>query len=830
MWKNIALFILKNRIALILALAVSTAFMAWKAKDVEMSYDFANVVSKDDTDMVYFQRFKQTFGEDGNVLVVGMHDSAVFDLKNFRELKKLSDAVSHVEGVKAVISLPGLVSIQKDTTAKTFAPKKIFEPFPQTQKELHALLQTVKDQKFYEGLIINEQTSATLLAITVDPKFLNSARRVEVMDHITKHTEVFSRKTGIKMHYAGLPFVRAVMTTKVAGEMKLFLALAMLVTAVTLFLTFRSWSAVIFPLLVISVVVIWTLGTIALLGYKISLLTGLIPSIIVVIGIPNCTYLLAHYHLDYRKHGNKMLAMARVLSKLGLVTFINNATTAIGFIVFMFTDIAILYEFGVVAGINTFVTYLVCVILIPVVFSYLPPPTEKQLRHLDAKPLTKLLEFFQFIVLQKRYLIYFFTILISALSVWGIFKMKTVAYMVDDLPAESSVNADLKFFERHFAGVMPLEIVIDTGVKQGVMKLNNLKKIDQLENFLRTQPILSAPISVAGLVKTATQAFYNGDPSSFRLPDNTERNFIFSYLAKQGGGENKRLLRSFVDSTGQSTRISLRVADVGSRELDTLLINKLKPEIRKIWGGEGIVETEEGNTMTFQREGSDNKQSVSLTGTTLLFIKGNNYLIDSLGESLVQAFIMVTIIIIFLFRSSSAVVITLIPNIIPLIMVAGLMGFLGIPLKPSTALIFTIALGITVDNTVHFLAKYRLDLAANGFNVREAIISAIGEAGTSMIYTTVTLFFGFVIFAFSEFGGTKALGILMSLTLLIALFTNLIVLPALLVSFDKGRYTYEPNAPIQDYDEYSEENDADVDLDMLEIKQELEPVSNSREV
>ncbi|KAA9340004.1 efflux RND transporter permease subunit [Adhaeribacter soli] len=830
MWKNIALFILKNRIALILALAVTTAFMAWKAKDVEMSYDFANVVSKDDTDMVYFQRFKQTFGEDGNVLVVGMHDSAVFQLQNFRELKKLSDAVSHVEGVKAVISLPGLVSIQKDTTERTFAPKKIFEPFPQSQKELHALLQTVKDQKFYEGLIINETTGATLLAITVDPKFLNSAKRVEVMDHITQHTEAFGRKTGIKMHYAGLPFVRAVMTTKVAGEMKLFLALAMLVTAVTLFLTFRSWSAVIFPLLVISVVVIWTLGTIALLGYKISLLTGLIPSIIVVIGIPNCTYLLAHYHLDYRKHGNKMLAMARVLSKLGLVTFINNATTAIGFIVFMFTDIAILFEFGVVAGINTFVTYLVCVILIPVVFSYLPPPTEKQLRHLDAKPLTKLLEFFEFIVLQKRYLIYFFTILISALSIWGIFKIKTVSYMVDDLPKESSVNADLKFFERHFNGVMPLEIVIDTGVKQGVMKLNNLKKIDQLENFLRTQPILSAPISVAGLVKTATQAFYNGDPSSFRLPDNTERNFIFSYLAKQGGGENKRLLRSFVDSTGQRTRISLRVADVGSRELDTLLINKIKPEIRKIWGGENVKATEEGNTMNFQREGADNKQSVSLTGTTLLFIKGNEYLIDSLGESLIQAFIMVTIIIIFLFRSSSAVIITLIPNIIPLIMVAGLMGFLGIPLKPSTALIFTIALGITVDNTVHFLAKYRLDLAANGFNVREAIISAIGEAGTSMIYTTVTLFFGFVIFAFSEFGGTKALGILMSLTLLIALFTNLIVLPALLVSFDKGRYTYEPNAPIQDYDEYSEENDADVDLDMLEIKQELEPVSNSREV
>src|SRR5688572_3155236 len=384
MWKKIALFILKNRLSLIIALAVATAFMAWKAREVEMSYDFANVVQQDDPDMIYFKRFKQTFGEDGNVLVIGMHDSAIYNLKNFREFKKLSDAVADVEGVKAVISLPGLVSIEKDTTERTFAPKKIFEPFPKSQAELHTLLQKVKDQKFYEGLIINEQTGATLLAVTVDPAYLNSARRVEVMDHITQHTEVFARKTNIKVHYAGLPFVRAIMTTKVASEMKMFLGLALLVTAITLFLTFRSWSAVIFPLLVISVAVIWVMGTIALFDYKISLLTGLIPTIIVVIGIPNSTYLLTHYHLEYRKHGNQSLAMARIVSKLGLVTFINNATSAVGFIVFMFTDISLLYEFGVIAGLNTFVTFFVCIILIPAVFTYLPPPNEKQLNHLDA--------------------------------------------------------------------------------------------------------------------------------------------------------------------------------------------------------------------------------------------------------------------------------------------------------------------------------------------------------------------------------------------------------------------------------------------------------------
>ncbi|MEJ8802579.1 efflux RND transporter permease subunit [Pontibacter sp. H249] len=800
-----------------------TAFMAYKAKDAEMSYDFANVVSQDDVDMQYFQRFKQTFGEDGNILVVGMQDNKVYKLPNFKKLKALTDQLAKVEGVKVVISLPNLVQVVKDTAERKFTTSPIFDSFPETQPELDSLLKVVRNQGFYDGQIINDKTGATLIAITVDPKFLNSARRVEVMDNVMEHTEAFSKTTGIKLHYAGLPFVRAVMTTKVSAEMKMFLLLAMLVTGVTLFIFFRSFYAVLFPLLMISIVVVWVLGTLALLDYKISLLTGLIPAILVVIGIPNSTYLLTRYHYDYRKHGNKILALSRVISKIGVVNLVTNTTTAIGFVVFTFTQVAILYEFGVVAGINIFVTFIISIVLIPVVFSYLPPPTARQLRHLDAKPLNKLLEFIDYIVHEKRQLVYFFTIVALGLSLLGIYKVKTVSYMVDDLPEESSVNADLAFFENHFNGVMPLEIIVDTGVKQGVMRLPNLGKLNQLENFLRTQPILSAPISVVGLVKTATQAFYGGDPGSYRLPDNTERNFIFSYLAKQGEGANQQLLRSFVDSTGQQARISLKVADAGSRVLDTLIINKIKPELREIYGGEGVTVEEAGNTMTFTRDDSGAQTTVSLTGTTLLFIKGNEYLINNLRSSLILAFVLVTIVIALLFKSARVVIISLIPNMIPLLIAGGLMGFFNIPLKPSTALIFSIALGIAIDDSIHFLAKYRSELISNGFNISRAITTSLTEAGTSMIYTSVILFFGFVIFAFSEFGGTKALGVLMSVSLLIALFTNLIILPTLLMSFDSGKYERDPYALIEHYDEYYlEHDDEELDLNQLKLKFEEE--------
>ncbi|MFD2513987.1 RND family transporter [Pontibacter locisalis] len=823
MWNKIAIFIIKNRLRLIIFLTILTAFMAYQAKDAEMSYDFANVVSQDDVDMQYFQRFKQAFGEDGNILVVGMQDNKVYRLQNFAKLKALSDKLTKVEGVKAVISLPNLVQVVKDTAESKFATAAIFSKMPATQPQLDSLLQVVRNQGFYDGQIINNKTGATLLAVTVDPEYLNSARRVEVMDHVMEHTQAFTKSTGIKLHYAGLPFVRAVMTTKVAAEMKMFLLLALLVTGVTLFIFFRSFYAVIFPLLVISLVVVWVLGTLSLLDYKISLLTGLIPAILVVIGIPNSTYLLTRYHYDYRKHGNKILALSRVISKIGVVNLVTNTTTAIGFIVFMFTHVAILYEFGVVAGINIFVTFVISIILIPVVFSYLPPPSNKQLRHLDARPLNKLLEFFDSIVHRKRPLVYFFTTLALVLSLWGIYKVKTVSYMVDDLPEESSVNADLTFFENHFNGVMPLEIIVDTGVKQGVMRLPNLSKLNQLENFLRTQPILSAPISVVGLVKTATQAFYGGDPNSYRLPDNTERNFIFSYLAKQNNDINQRLLHSFVDSTGQRARISLKVADAGSRELDTLILKKIKPELHEIYGGEGVTVTEEGNTTVFTRDDSGSKTTVSLTGTTLLFIKGNEYLINNLRSSLILAFVLVTIVIALLFKSMRIVIISLIPNMIPLLIAGGLMGFFNIPLKPSTALIFSIALGIAIDDSIHFLAKYRSELLSNGFHVSRAITTSLTEAGTSMIYTSIILFFGFVIFAFSEFGGTKALGVLMSVSLLIALFTNLIILPTLLMTFDSGKYKHDPYALIEHYNEfYLEQEDEELDLNQLKLKVEEE--------
>ncbi|QIL76481.1 efflux RND transporter permease subunit [Hymenobacter sp. HDW8] len=800
MWSSLALFVIKQRRILILLIAAMTVFMAWKAKDVEMTYDFAQVVSPDDPDVVYFQNFKKTFGEDGNVLVLGLQDSSVYKLGNFTELRNLTDTLSGVEGVNGVLSVTKVFALRKDTATQQFKAVPIFQKAPETQRELDSLMREVNRVEFYKGQLISPSTGATLLALTMDPKYLNSSRRQAVMNEILGHAEAFSEKTGIRLHYAGLPYVRSTMTTKVAAEMKFFVLLTVLMMGATLFMFFRTWAAVIFPILVVLVVVIWCVGTMVLLGYKINLLTGLIPSILIVIGVPNCTYLLSRYHYDYRKSGNQILAMTRVVRKIGLVTLMNNTTTAVGFLVFCFTDIAILYQFGLIATINIFVAFAVSFILIPAVFTYLPPPTPKQLEHLDAKPLTKLLEFFEHLVLERRPTVYLIGAGLVAISLLGITKIKSVSYMVDDLPKESSVNSDLKFFEQHFNGIMPLEIVIDTGKKQGILKIKNLEKMDRLEKFLRTQPVLSSPVSIVTFLKASTQAFYNDNPEYYRLPDNSEKNFILRYLAKSRGKESAngpmsdKLLRSFADSTGQRARISLKIADIGSRNLDTLITRQIQPQIQEIFNGSGMT--------------------VKLTGTTILFTKGNEYLINTLKESIIIAFALVGLVVLILFRSVRAVFFTLLPNLVTLILTGGLMGYFGIPLKPSTALIFSIALGIDGDNSIHLIAKFRQELAVNGRRVKAAISTTLREAGTSMIYTSITLFLGFSVFAFSEFGGTKALGLLMSASLLITNFSNLILLPCLLVTFEHGKDETIDQSLLQHYDDDYHQEDDDVELNL----------------
>lgn len=781
---------------LILGVFGATGFMAYQSQFIEWSFTLANIVPQDDADMIKFQEFKKEFGEDGNIMAIGIKDSSVYEVKNFRNLRMFTDALANVKGVKDVVSLSNLQKLVKDTAERRFRLEQVFSKIPDDQQELDSVVNYALDLKFYSGQLINPKNGACMVLVTIEKELMNSQKRDVVVGDILHLARAFEGVTKVKLHYAGLPFVRYTNTSKMKQELVLFLFLSVAVTAFILFLFFRSFKVVFVTIFIIGLIVVWVMGTLALFDYKVTLLTGLIPPIIVVIGIPNAVYMLNKYHQEYFEHGNQTRALKTILRKIGIVTFITNCTTAVGFLVLGFTDIAILREFGIVAGINIMATFVVSLIMIPSVFSFVKPPSDRHLKHLTFMPLDKILTGLDLLVHRHKFYVFNVTGLIVAVCIFGIAKIEAVSFMVDDLPEESVEKKDLIFFEENFSGVMPLEIIVDTGVKKGVQNLSNLRKIDEFEAFLDSLQYISKPMSVVSFIKATRQAFYNDNESYYSLPNNRDKNFIFRYLTKES--DEQGIAQAFVDSTGQKIRVSLKMADIGSVKMDSLISNVIQPKIAAVFEG--------------------TKMELSLTGTTLLFIKGNKFLIDNLVTSMIIAFVIIAIIMAVLFRSFKMIIICLIPNIIPLMITGGMMGIFGIPLKPSTALIFSIAFGISVDDSIHFLAKYRQELFANKFFVPVAVSKSIRETGASMIYTSIILFFGFVIFVASDFGGTKALGALTSTTLLMAMLTNLIVLPSLLLRFDSGVRNLKSHPLIESFPEfYHEEEDEEIDLKQIRV-------------
>ncbi len=801
MWNKLAEGIIRYRLPFIILIGLITLVMAFYASKVEMSYDFTRTVPPEDPDMVYLNKFKEQFGEDSNIIAVGMKDSTVYELNNFLAFRQLTQNIKNINGVVQVVAIPRLKMILKDTANAKFYLSNIFPDTISSQSQLDTLLQLMMGQKVYSSRIINSSNGAMMMLVSVQKEVMNSSARVAMTQELLDVGKKFEEKTKIQLRYAGLPFIRTIVANALRQEMKIFLIASAIVTGLIMFVFFRSTRAVLFSMIIIGILVIWVLGTLVLFGFKITLLSGLIPPVIVTIGITNAIYLLNKYHLEYTRTKDKMSAITAVVHKMGLAMFLTNLTVAIGFLTLLATDITILREFGIVAGINIMALFFVSLIMMPSIFYWLPIPSEKHLKHLNFKIMSAFLRQVDGMVHRHRSWIYIVTITIALISAYGISTLRSISFMVDDVPEESQVKKDLKFFESNFSGIMPLEMVIEfkTKKRRPVLDVKNLAKVEEFENFLDSITVMSKPVSVLSFFKAAKQAFYNNNPEKFTLPSKSEGAFILRYM--KGQSDESGVFKSFVDSTFSKMRISVQIADIGSVRLDSLVHDVIEPKMKSIF-----VSTEKDSVVT------------AITGSTKIFIKGNKFLISNLKESLLLAIILITLSMAFLFANVRMILISLIPNLLALMITAGLMGYFHIPLKPSTALIFSITFGISVDNSIRFLAKYRQEILANNFFIPVAVSDSIMETGKSIMYTSIVLFAGFIIFAFSSFGGTIALGVLTSTTLVISMFTNLILLPALIMTFDKPKRKKD-HMLIDDFDSsfYGEHEDEEIDLSKIKI-------------
>ena len=766
-WELIARIVLRNRILMLSIIAAITVFLALQWKNIHFTFTEANMLPDDNIANVEYNAFLDKFGEEGNLIIIGVKDSTFFTPKAYAAWSKLMNTIKQNQEVDLVVSLNDLKKLQKNEALETFE----LVPFVDESKALNPkYLQTIKkelfnDLPFYEGLLFNKRSGSVRSAIYMDKKIVNTkARKTFVLEKLIPAITTFEKETKIDLRVSGMPYIRTLNAKTITDEISIFIGASLLITSLLFFFFFRSFKATLISIVIVIIGVMWSFGFLGLFNYEITILTALVPSLIIVIGIPNCIFLTNKYHQEFKVHRNKAKALQRVTTKIGMATLMTNLTTAIGFATFVASNNNLLLEFGVVTSINIMALFFLSLILIPIFHSYLNPPKERHLKHLDRGSVKKFMDWILKTIKTNRFSIYAASVALLVFSIIGIYEMRISGSLIEDMPKKEAFFQDIVFFEKEFDGVMPLEIMIDTKRKKGVMKLSTLKRMEELETAIEEIPELSKPISIVNLVKYSKQAYYNGNPDYYELPTSQEQAFILSYAKNATANSKENLMKSYVDSTGQYARITTFMRDESGDQ-----IAKIEEEIRK------------KADKLFPKE----RYNVIITGKALVFQKGTGYLLDNLLSSLIFAFFLTALLIGFMFRSFKMILVSIIPNLLPLFLTAGLMGFLDIPLKPSTILVFGIAFGLSVDDTLRFLSQYREELKKNNWKIKKSVYATFNESGLSMFYTSIVLFFGFSVFMLSSFGGTIALGGLISLTLLFGMLSNLMLLPALVLTLNK---------------------------------------------
>ena len=764
-WEKFARLILRNRILLLILVLVNTIFLSTQWKNIRFSYSEANLMPKDHPFNIAYDNFVDVFGEEGNLLIIAVNDSLLFDKSNFNAWIKLSDSFKSKKEVNNVIHVGNFPIISKNKLKQEFIIDSVNNKSFTSNKKINEFKTLLfNDFPFYENILFNKKTETIQTAIYLDKEVINNIERIDFINNVfIPAVKEFEKQSKINVRISGMPYIRTMNAQNIMDEIGKFVIIAICVTICIFFFFFRSYRATLITLSVVITGVMWALGVLGLLQFEITVLTALIPPLIIVIGVPNCIFLINKYQHEVKKHGNQARSLQRVISKIGNATLMTNITTACGFATFILTDSQVLKEFGVVASINIMVIFILSILLIPIIYSFLPLPKKKHLKHLNNDWLNSFVNFLGNTVKKRRIPVFIISILCLCISIVGMNKIKISGNLIEDMPTNSEFVKDIKFFEKEFKGVLPLEVMIDSRRKNGMTRLANLKRMNDFHEHILKIPELSNPISIVNLSKYIKQSFYNGNPNYFQLPSSQENTFISSYIKNSNFKLGEK--NSYIDETGQIARITTMIG-----EIDTEVMEGIEESLLK------------GIELYFPKDRFD----VTLTGKTLGYLKGTKFLIKNLLISLFLAIMLISLMITYLFRSYKMVIISLVPNILPLLFTAGVMGFLNIPIKPSTILVFSIAFGISVDDTIHFLVKYRQELIANNWKIRKSVFSSLRETGISMFYTSVVLFFGFSVFMTSSYGGTIALGGLVSTTLLFAMLANLVLLPSLLISLEKN--------------------------------------------
>ncbi|MGA1380396.1 MAG: efflux RND transporter permease subunit [Schleiferiaceae bacterium] len=766
MWEKLGHFLRRNRRAVLIFWVLYVLVMGYMGRNVEVSYHFAKMLPETDSVYTEFVALNEQFEQgSGGVVFLAAHDRAMFTpyiLNSWIEMAKNIEATPEVNNVLSWHNAVAL-TLGPDSTDR-FEAAPISDGRVNSRDEAAALKATLNELPVYHGLMNSHDGNTQLMAVQISDTANYSKLFFPMIDRITNEAKKFERRTGIDVQISGVPYLRMINARSIKSEINLFLGLTGIVTLLIMFAMMRSTRAALIALAVVGVGVVGSFGVLGGLGYKLTLFSALIPPLLIVIAVPNCIFFINKYHQEYARDKNVDEAVVHTVKKIGGVALLTNLTTALGFSTFILTSSDALVHFGIAATINIIMVFVLSMTILPVLYSWLPEPKPQHYKHLDQKWLSDGVLWLERVAQHHRRWVYLGAAVLAILGGIGMTRMQTTGNITTDIDPSDPLVTQMKFFEQELGGVIPLEIIVDTREPGGVNSSSVLRQVEEFQRSLDTLPNMSRSLSVVDFLKFSRQAFYGGLPEFYELPSAAERRQIAALLPSGAASANQALTTGLIDKDNQRLRVTVQVQDLP------------RPEMIEV-----VKAIQHNADAVFDREQVD----VRFSGAGLIFLRSTEFLIDNLMMSLILAVIVISILMASLFRSWRMMIVAILPNLLPLLMTAGIMGWFGIPVKPSTVLIFSIAFGISVDDTLHLLSRYRQELHLNGGRIADAALKAIHETGVSMFYTSVVLFAGFMIFLASNFGGTQALGLLVSITLGFAMFSNLLLLPSLLMSLDK---------------------------------------------
>lgn len=864
MWSRVASFILRNRLYILAIIAIITVFFGYYAATaLKVDNRVGNTLPKDDPVQMDYENFKLQFGEDGSTLVIAVQTDSLYTEANFKKWRELGYKILQIKGVDNVVSEATLFGMTNNIKKNEFEIHRIFSDTTFRDKSIVTVRDEIRRNPIYRGLLYNDTSNVSLLMIGIDEKVLSNPKKSEVVFKIEALAKQYQKQFG-KVYFAGLPHIRVVVAKRIVSEMYIFLGLSVLASSILMYLIFRSFAVMMISNIIVFISVIWALGSIAFMGYTLTIIMALVPPLLIVIGVPNCVFLFTRYHQEFIRTGNKIHALFVMIKRVGSVTFLTNITTAVGFVTF--TSSEKLAEFGLISSWNIMVVFVLSLTILPIFASLASSPKPRHLRHLSRQSSQWFLDLSVKIVTKHRKWVYLSAVAMVIISVFGMTKIFSTGNITSDLPPDDPILLDLKFIEQNFGGSIPFEITINYKEKGRLFNVNTMKKVEAIQESFRQDTLFSKSISYIDLIKSINMAYHGGNPNKFTIISNRDKLRLKKYIDKldlsslNGGAIS---LKSLVDTTNTTLRIRMQMKDLSVSQVAPALekhkkrtdqiLNPEKKQLERLYtkitkGNTAMVDTlilahtavfnnlcallSKGNAdkqMAFDLDPFKVKNYVGkkqfdknlrtainqtylepvFTGIKVVQTEGTKYLFTNLLQSLIFAVISIAIMIGFLFRSIRIIFVSMIPNIIPLLFTAGMMGYLQIPLKPSTILVFGIALGITVDNAILFLGKYRNELKLHAWDTQFAILYSLRETGLGIVYTSIVLFFGFLMFSFSQFGGTQALGLLVSITIFVGTITNLIILPSLLLTLERKINIRSLQEPF--FDNYYEETDYDMD-------------------